>query len=785
VIVWLRTLTPSTSIERKLTSWQGLFAILFVFIMGADLVYLITRIALHSAWRSAPNSFLTVAPYIQALDFLFGLSLLLACLLLFVIAQWGWAVLNERNQQLSQEAAEYKREAMRLRDLEDLYRRAIAAAGAVPYQKDDISWTYTFMGEGIEQLTGYSAQEMTPDLWDSLTQEDYFRGALAGLTFEEAYARVKSGEVDIWIEDCRLLTRTGEERWIIDTTVEIRDEQGLSIGSIGLLQDITERKRAEVELVEAKEAAEAAARSKAEFLANMSHEIRAPLNAIIGMTSLLLDTPLAAEQHDFTDTIRTSSNTLLTLINDVLDFSKIESGKLDLEMASFDLVSCIEETLDLFAVQAYQKGLELVYALAPHTPTTIMGDSNRLRQILTNLVSNAIKFTHTGEVEVTVDSQLDNGCHWLHFAVRDTGIGISEKDTGQLFKSFSQVDASTTRRYGGTGLGLAISRRLSELMGGEMWMESEAGKGSTFHFTLQTPAIPQQFYFDDNIPASLAGKRVLVVDDHPSSLNSLARRLCAWGMVAVAVDSGTAALQQLDTGETFDIVLLDRQMPQMNGLSLAAHLRKHSAGADLPLVLLSPLRNLTTHSKTVDFAAILSKPVKQGHLLNVLVEILIEQTPSAQWIAPPSDFDSTLAQRLPLRVLLAEDNVVNQKVAQHTLARLGYRVDIAANGLEVLLALHRQPYDVILMDVQMPEMDGLEATRIICAQWPPEQRPYIIALTAHALTGDEQKCLAAGMDAYISKPIQLEKLVAALESSRKSISTETDNPSTAAVPQPK
>ena len=753
--------------------------------MGVDLVYLIARIALPSAWRSVPDSFLTMAPYIQSLDFLFGLSLLLACLLLFVITQRGWAVLNDRYQQLSQEAAEYKREVIQLRDLEDLYRRAIAAAGAVPYQKDDISWTYTFMGEGIEQLTGYSAQVMTPDLWDSLTQEDYFRGVLAGLTFEDAYARIKSGEVDVWIEDCRLLTRTGEERWITDTTVEIRDEQGTSIGSIGLLQDITERKRAEVELVEAKEAAEAAARSKAEFLANMSHEIRTPLNAIIGMTTLLLDTPLAAEQRDFTDTIRASSNSLLTLINDVLDFSKIESGKLDLEMAPFHLISCLEETLDLFAVQAYQKGLELVYAVAPHTPTTIMGDSNRLRQILTNLVSNAIKFTHTGEVEVTIDSQLDNGYHRLHFAVRDTGIGISEKDTAQLFKSFSQVDASTTRRYGGTGLGLAISRRLSELMGGEMWMESESGKGSTFHFTLQTPAIPQQPLFDANVPAELAGKRVLVVDDHPSSLNSLVHLLCAWGLVAVAADSGAAALQHLDAGEEFDIVLLDRQMPQMNGLTLAAQLRKHSAGANLPLVLLSPLRNLTTHSKTVDFAALLTKPVKQSHLLDVLVEILIGQTPSAQWMPPPSDFDATLAQRLPLRVLLAEDNVVNQKVAQHTLARLGYRVDIAANGLEVLLALHRQPYDVILMDVQMPEMDGLEATRIICAQWPPEQRPYIIALTAHALTGDEQKCLAAGMDAYISKPIQLGKLVAALESSGRSISTEADGRSTASAAEPK
>jgi CheY-like chemotaxis protein len=389
-----------------------------------------------------------------------------------------------------------------------------------------------------------------------------------------------------------------------------------------------------------------------------------------------------------------------------------------------------------------------------------------LRQILTNLVGNAVKFTDRGEVSVKVDSEVEDGRYLFHFAVQDTGIGILEEDKQHLFQSFSQVDASTTRRYGGTGLGLAISRHLSELMGGEMWMESEAGVGSTFHFTLKAPIADVQPMLDSATRASFIGKRVLVVDDNAASRESLVQQLQMWQLTPIAVGSGAAALDRLDTGESFDVALLDRQMPEMGGWMLASQLHQHPQAANMPLVLLSPLGNRAVEAKALDFAAFLTKPVKQAQLLRTLVEILTDQR-LAPLTTPVSDFDPTLALRLPLRILLAEDNVVNQKVAQHTLARLGYRVDIAANGVEVLLALQRQPYDVILMDVQMPEMDGLEATRLICAQWPKDQRPYIIAMTAHALTGDYEKCLAAGMDNYISKPIRLEKLVAALEQSQK------------------
>jgi CheY-like chemotaxis protein len=401
-----------------------------------------------------------------------------------------------------------------------------------------------------------------------------------------------------------------------------------------------------------------------------------------------------------------------------------------------------------------------------------VGDPTRLRQILTNLVGNAIKFTEQGEVVLTV--MLDSGeaggepaCNHLHIAVRDTGIGISPEGITRLFRSFSQVDTSMTRRYGGSGLGLAISRRLSQLMGGNLWVESVPGEGSTFHFTLEFQDSPVQLHPQNALPATFEGKRILLVDDHLMTLEILERQLRAWQMIPVATNSGAAALAKLAAGERFDLAILDRQMPGMDGLALAAQIRQEPAYTKLPLVMLSAIGNNSSRSHELNFAAVLDKPLKQSHLQKALASVLAQETISRQPEAVTSRFDTTMAQRLPLRILLAEDNLVNQKVAQHMLVRLGYRVDVAANGEEVLQALERQDYDVVLMDVQMPEMDGLEATRQILARWSPAQRPYIIAMTAYALMGDAEKCLAAGMNDYISKPIRLEKLVTALEGSQK------------------
>jgi PAS domain S-box-containing protein len=615
-----------------------------------------------------------------------------------------------------------------------------------------------FFNQGAERVFGWKAAEVI--------------GQDLGMLMPQRFRHTHGERVSAFHHGPRAARRMGERGTIYamrkdgsefpaEATIS-KLEAGGRVILTAILQDISERQAYERELEAARDKAEAAMQAKSMFLANMSHEIRTPLNAVIGMTSLLLHTDINDEQRDYTETIRSSSEALLSIINDLLDYSKMEVGRLDLERHAFELRHCVEDALDLLASGAGEKNIDLAYMIEPGVPATILADATRLRQVLVNLVSNAIKFTHQGEVVVTVSAQaLGENAHQLCFAVRDTGIGIPAHRLDDIFASFTQVDASTTRKYGGTGLGLTISRRLAEMMGGSLSAESEVGRGSTF--TLSLPADAFDDALAENVlldrSVTLRGRRLLVVDDNATNRRILVNQTLLWGMAPTAAASAFEALDLVRHGHPFDAAILDMQMPDMDGVRLAAELRKHRDRESLPLVLLTSVgqRQRAAGGESV-FSAWLNKPIKPAALFEALRQVL-EQRAADPAPAPAAPLAPTPAAPA---ILVAEDNTINQKVVQQQLRHLGYRADVVASGVEAIEALERQEYPVILMDMQMPEMDGLEATRRLRRRFRGAHAPYIIAMTANAMPGDRERCLDAGMNDYVPKPIELAVLDRAL-----------------------
>jgi PAS domain S-box-containing protein len=674
------------------------------------------------------------------------------------------AKVSERTSELQKANDELKKEIAERKRAEELMRRSEQRLSfhiqqtPLAFIEWDTNLQVTDWNPSAERIFGYSKEEALGRHATDLIVPEENKDLM---DFKWSELKKLSGGIQMATPN---VTKDGRQLVCEWYNTPLIDEQGEILGLASLAEDITDRKKGEEELKRAKEAAESSDRAKSEFLANMSHEIRTPMNGVIGMTGLLLDTELTPEQSEYAETIRTSADSLLSLVNDILDFSKIEAGQLDLEFLDFDLRTTVEDVTDMLAIKAHDKGLELSCLIHPDVPSLVRGDPGRLRQVLINLAGNAIKFTERGEVHIRATVTEETGDRvTVRFSVTDTGIGIPRDGLDRLFETFSQVDSSITRRYGGTGLGLAISRQLVGMMGGEIGVESEEGKGSTFWFdvVLEKQFSSQRGEWD--LPENVRGTRVLVVDDYATNRLVFRELLDSWGCRLDEAVNGLEALEKLRQASSeqdpFRIAIVDMQMPIMDGKTLGQKIKADPLLCDTLLVMLTSvgMRGEAAQLQQIGFDAYLIKPVRISQLYDCLVTVLGSSSKASRRSPRRIVTRHTLREdkKHKIRILVAEDNVVNQKVALRILGKLGYHADAVANGREVVKALETVPYDLVLMDVQMPEMDGFEACRMIR---DPESRVGdhkipIIAMTAHAMKGDRERCLQEGMDDYISKPV--------------------------------
>lgn len=699
----------------------------------------------------------------QAAGVLIFFGTLLACIVVF----WARRIvsLDLQGKQLAE---------IKLRESEERFQLVSRATQDAVWdwnlETDEIWWNHSLQG-----LFGYSQNDIQLDgkWWTQMIHpEDRSRIS------QEIERLIEVKEKTHWVGEYRFRRMDGAYSHVLDRGFIIRNENGKAIRMLGSMMDTTSQKVLQKELISARESAIENSRLKSEFLANMSHEIRTPMNGVIGMTGLLLDTKLNPQQKDFAETIYSSADSLLTIINDILDFSKIEAGKLDFESTDFELRSVIEGCTELLGRDAFRKGIELASFIEPDVAKYLVGDSGRIRQTLMNLVGNAVKFTEKGEVFLRVSVQQATATHeLLRFEVRDTGIGITREQQAKLFSAFTQADGSTARKYGGTGLGLAISKQLTTLMGGEMGVESEPGNGSTFWFTLNLRKSEDQQPAPLKYPLSLHGLRYLVVDDNETNRKIIQAQITSWGVRNESTSSGLDALNELEKAseakDAYDLVILDMKMPGMDGLETARAISANSKISSTKVVLMSSAmtNGLDQEIKNAGILASLTKPVRQSQLYNTLIEVMSTPAEHHEDLVQPQAAGGLKTGVQSIRILVAEDNPVNRKIALMQLEKLGYRADAVANGKEALEATLQIPYDLILMDCQMPEMDGYQATKQIRKREGKDRHTVIIAMTANALEGDREKCIEAGMDDYVGKPVKVQALQKVLDQWTKSIQT--------------